>query len=318
MSDSYDAKNKVALGFYHLDPRWTTYEEFDWFADRGYINSYCLAADTNTMSGVIGGAQKAMENGSQVWLTLLPYLSCEQSLSDYMAGVERKINMMKEKEVFDCVVGFHWDEPLLNKKHTNQDLYDMTKALYNEYGLRINPVFSAYEVMGIKGNMQDPEGNTILQEFATEYLTDIGYDSYGYDFRRPYTEMQAEKLKTLGEKFEGVESTETYYKFYFNKLKERVINKDAKIWVYPCAYTPYTWAGINADEDYCVAHLKGLTKLLIEEENPGGILCYTYKTWSRHHKGMDILLQKDNPDRWTKFEEAMREVYAEIKDIEIK
>jgi hypothetical protein len=99
MSNGYDAKNKVALGFYHLDPRWTTYEEFDWFADRGYINSYCLAADTNTMSGVIGGAQKAMENGSQVWLTLLPYLSCEQSLSDYMANVERKINLMKEKGV---------------------------------------------------------------------------------------------------------------------------------------------------------------------------------------------------------------------------
>jgi hypothetical protein len=33
---------------------------------------------------------------------------------------------------------------------------------------------------------------------------------------------------------------------------------------------------------------------------------------------MDILLQKDNPERWTKFEQAMRDVYAEIKDIELK
>ncbi len=318
MSNGYNAKNKVGLGFYHLDPRWTTYEEFDWFADQGYINSYVLSAETPTLSGVVGGAQKAMENGSQVWLTLPIFLSCEQSISEYMEGIQKKVNTLKDKDVWESVVGFHWDEPLLNKKHTNQDLYDMTKALRNEYGLRINPVFSVYETVGIRGNMQDPEGNTILQEFATEYLTDIGFDSYGYDFRRPYTEAQSEKLVTLGEKFEGIDSTETYYKFFFNKLKERVINKDAKIWVYPCAYTPFTWAGITADEDYCAAHLKGLTKILLEEKNPGGILCYTYKTWSRHHKGMDVLLQKDNPDRWVKFEQAMREVYDQIKDIEVK
>ena len=317
-NNGYDAKNKVGLGFYHLDPRWTTYEEFDWFADSGYLNAYYLSAETNTLSGVIGGAEKIAEHGGQVWLTVPTFLSCEQSISDYMKDIDTKVNRIKEKGVWENVVGFHWDEPLLNKKHTNQDLYDMTRALSLEYGLRINPVFSAYEVMGIKGNMQDPEGNTILQEFATEYLTDIGYDSYGYDFRKPYTEAQANKLTELGKKFDGVESTETYYKFYFNKLKERVLNKDAKIWVYPCAYTPYTWAGTNADEDYCIAHLKGLTKILIEEKNPGGIMCYTYKTWSRHHKGMDILLQKDNPNRWAKFEEAMREVYSQIKDIEVK
>ncbi len=317
-NNSYNAKNKVGLNIYHLDPRWTTYEEFDWFADRGLVNSFILAADSSTMSGVIGGAQKAMENGSQVWLTLNPFLSCEQSLSEYMKVVERKVNMMKEKEVFDCVVGFHWDEPLLNQKHTNQDLYDMTKALYNEYGLRNGPVFSVYELVGMKGNMQDPDGNTVLQEFATEYLTDIGFDSYGYDFRTPYTEAQTEKIKSLGEKYPGVDSTETYYKYFNKVLRDRVINKNAKLWVYPCTYTPYTWAGIFADEDYCTAHLKGLTKVLLEDENPGGISCYTYKTWSRHHKGLDILLQKDNPNRWEKFEQAMREVYDQVKDIEIK
>lgn len=318
MSNGYDAKNKVALGFYHLDPRWTTYEEFDWFADQGYLNSYVLSAETNTLSGVIGGAQKALENGSQVWLTLPIFFSCEQTIEEYMEKIDKKVTLLKERGVWDAVVGFHWDEPLLQKNHTNQDFYDMTKALTEKYGLRINPVFSVYEVVGMKGNMQDPDGNTILQEFATEYITDYGVDSYGYDFRRPYTEAQTEKIKDLGTRYEGVESTETYYKFLFSKLKERLINKNAKLWVYPCAYTPNTWAGCIADEDYCAAHLKGLAKILLEDENPGGILCYTYKTWSRHHKGMDILLQKDNPERWTKFEQAMRDVYAEIKDIELK
>ena len=113
---SYDAKNKVGLGFYHLDPRWTTYEEFDWFVDRGYLNSFVLSAETNTLSGVIGGAQKVMENGGQVWLTIPAFLSCEQSISDYMEGIAKKVNTLKDKGVWEGVVGFHWDEPLLNPK----------------------------------------------------------------------------------------------------------------------------------------------------------------------------------------------------------
>ena len=94
-------------------------------------------------------------------------------------------------------------------------------------------------------------------------------------------------------------------------------NQNARVWVFPTAYTTYTWAGYHSDEDYCIAHLEGLKKILLEFENPGGIYNYTYKTWRLTEPAMDIHLAKNNPDRWNKYEEACRNVLNELKDKKI-
>ncbi len=79
-----------------------------------------------------------------------------------------------------------------------------------------------------------------------------------------------------------------------------------------------TWAGVTADEDYCIAHLKGMTDLLFEQEHMGGIHLYTFKTWSRSQPSMDIHLDKDNPNRWEKFEQALRDTFVRLDNIEYK
>ena len=315
-NQKYDAKNKLGFGIYHLDPRWDSFENFNEMADRGYLNAFTITMDSfgTTEAALI----KAAEIGAQVWLIAPEYYSAKETLDEYLAKIRKFTDKIKEKGLWENVVGFHWDEPLLHPPHTNQDLYDMTRALTEEYGIRMFPVFSAQEVMGRKGNWNDPDGTLILEEFATEYLTDIGYDSYGYDYRIPSTQTMENKLKSVNQTIPEITSTETYYRHYFDTLKKRCLNKKARIWVFPCTYRTYTWAGIHSDEDYCIAHLKGLTDLLLEQEYPGGILGYTYKSWSHASVGLDLFLDKNNPDRWTRFEEAMRETYNKIKDIEIK
>lgn len=312
-SEKYDATNKLGLGYFHLDPRWTTYDEFDWLVERGYINT--LRLSTDSLSTTIAGAQKIAEFGGKVWLSIPEYSSERENLSEFMRKVDAKMKRLAERGV-DNIIGFLWDEPM--GRVSNRDFHEMTRELTKEYGLRLNAVFSAYEIMGVRGNMQDPDGTIMLQQYATEYLTDIGYDSYGYDFRKPYTEKQIKKFAEMSEKHPGISSTETYYNFYFNALKDRLANKNTNIWVYPCAYTTPTWAGIVADEDYCIAHLKGLTKLLLEQEHPGGIMCYSFKTWSKNEKGADILLSRHNPERWEKFEQALRDTFEQIKNMEIR
>ncbi len=311
---NYDAKNKLGLGLYHFDPRWDSFENFNEIVDRGYFNSFILASEIGTCSGA---AQKIREIGGQIWLGTSPYFSAKETLSEYMKKIDKRITALKERDAFDRVVGFHWDEPLLHKPHTNEDFLTMTRALHEEYGLRIFPVFSGYETTGRKGNWNDPEGMLVLEDFATPYITDYGFDSYGYDFRKS-TQAQLGRFKTLQEQYPEIHSTESYYHYYLYTLKNRIQNKKARMWVFPCAYTVYTWGGFVCDEDYCIAHLKGLTDILLADDRPGGIFGYTYKTWRQSEPGMDIHLAADNPQRWTRYEEALRETYDRIKDIEIQ
>ena len=316
MADLKRDPNKiVGLGFYHLNPRWASFQTFDWMVDRGYINS--VIGNLDNIGNVIGATEKMAEVGGQVWLNAPAFYSAKESLSDYMENMAKKMNALKEKGVYETVVGFHWDEPLLHKPHTNADLLAMTKALYEEYGLRNYPVFSSQEVIGKKGNWDDPDGMLILESEATQYLTDIGYDAYGFDYREP-TEAMTRKINDLHSMYPVITDTASYYRFMFDTLKERVVNKEARVWVYPCAYSCGTWAGVTADEDYCIAHLKGMTDLLFEQEHMGGIHLYTFKTWTRSQPSMDIHLDKDNPNRWEKFEQALRETFDRINKIEVR
>ena len=305
-------KDMLGFGFYHFDPRWTTFREFDKLFDKGYVNSLILGMDSyGTTSHAVS---KMKEKGGQVWLGAPLFCSRRESMSEYLERVKKYTDKLKEEELFDVVTGFHWDEPLLHRPHTNEDLLEMTRALTGEYGLRMYPVFSGYEVMGRRGNWDDPEGTTILESFATEFLTDVGFDSYGYDFQIPSTVSMQNKLKSVNETYPEIDSTINYYRHYFDTLKKRCMNPDVKIWVYPCAYRTWTWAQTFSDEDYCIAHLKGLKDVLLEQDNPGGIHNYTYKSWGKKSIAMDYFLAEDCPERWNRFEEACKEVYKELEE----
>lgn len=314
MSNGYDATNKIGMGLYHLDPRWCSFEDFKYMADLGIFNSYKLQCGYGTSVGAI---QIAKEHGSQVWLGMESF-QANENLSGYVQRADRFIQKLKEQNLWDTIVGFHWDEPISASRWTNEAFRDMTKAFSEEYGKRIFPVFASFQVAGTKGNFSDPDDARLLTREATKYITDFGYDAYGFDFRRPYSESMTKKINEISQKFPEVTSVDDYYRFYLKTLEERMENKNAKVWVFPAAYTTNTWAGYKTDEDYCIAHLEGLKKILFEFKNPGGIFNYTYKTWNIAEPGMDLHLSRNNPERWNKYEEACRKVLNEIKDIEVK
>jgi hypothetical protein len=56
-------------------------------------------------------------------------------------------------------------------------------------------------------------------------------------------------------------------------MKRRLGNrKDLKIWQVPCIMN---YRG-DKKEEHAVKHLNGLYELLKQEDNPGGLMCYTY------------------------------------------
>ena len=93
----------------------------------------------------------------------------------------------------------------------------MTKAFSEEYGKRIFPVFASFQVAGTKGNFSDPDDARLLTREATKYITDFGYDAYGFDFRRPYSEAMTKKINEISQKFPEVTSVDDYYRFYSHK-----------------------------------------------------------------------------------------------------
>ncbi len=308
--------DSLGVGLYHLDPRWCNQYEFDAALDLGMVNM--LRLTTEAGSGTFNyGCRVAAERGYQVWYSAPAYIGKTETLSEYMAALKKKIGFIKNAGNWDTVVGFQWDEPLLKKGHSNEDFLTMTKAVWEEYGKRIFPVFSLYEIVGKRGNIGDPDFQWLFSKESSDYITDVGFDVYGYDFRAPLREEKKLKLKKdFGRDFETPEEILQYFTDVTLGLMKKP--DDVRFWYFPCAYLCKLYAGGPiADEDFCTASLKGFKELLLKQKNPGGLFAYGFKSWGdRNH--LDWQIDEDNPNRWNKYIAAAKDVCDELKDIKIK
>ncbi len=302
-------KDGVSLVFYHLDPRWCSHKEFDDILERGLVNTLRLTMDG--YGTALYGCKKAKEYNLPVWLVPPIFLPAKQTIEEYMEKNIKFVDKLKAEDVWDAVVGFQWDEPLLRKGHTNDALLTMTKAMSETFGKRIFANFSLYEIAGKRGNDGDPDFQWLLRRDCSHYLTDVGFDLYGWDMR---PEMQ-EKLKPALEergKQEGVElrSGTELYQHYTDVMLKLVENKDdVRVWYYPCAYECRPNGGIALDEGYCLGHLKGYRDLLLKQKNPGGLCVYTYKSF------LDTKLHKKNPEKWVAYEKACKDIVKEFSEL---
>ncbi len=308
--------NKLGMAIYHLDPRWVSQKDFDNVANLGIVNSYRI--DITSTGTLKYACKRAKESGAQIWLSAPIFYSCRETLEEYMAGITKTVDALKKDDLWDSVVGFQWDEPLLKRAHTNADFYNMTKAVSETFGKRIFPVFSMQELLGFKGNLDDPDGIRSLHTEDTDYITDVAFDVYGYDFRLPPSERFVAYFKELSNRF-GVElkSTVDVYNYYTKRMLEIVKNPRVRVWYFPCTYIAPLLGGKKADEDYCIAHVLGLKKLLLEQKNPGGLFGYGYKSWGdRDH--LDWWLDPENPERWEKFIKTCQDTCRELGEMDIK
>lgn len=311
---------KIGMGIYHLDTRWCSHKDFDYITrELKIVNTVRIA--TEGVASVAYAASWAKECGGEVWLSPPTFFSKKETIEEYMENLTKYVDKLKKADAWDAVVGFQWDEPLLKKGHTNEDFLAMTKAVSETFGKRIFPVFSFYEIVGKRGNDGDPDFQWLLKKECSEYITDVAFDVYGFDFSNPQDERTLAEYKCL-EKSYGVafNSAEDVFEYHTKAMLDLMMYPDkVRVWYFPDGYLcgkrtgP---AGVLSEQD-CINSLVGLKNFLLKQKNPGGLFTYTYKSWG-DHDGLDWLLDKDNPDCWKDYIKASQEVICELSQIEIK
>ncbi len=311
--------DKLGVAMYHLDTRFCAHKDFDYITGLGIVNATRVSMDGFASSCY--ACEWAKKTGAQIWLAPPTFFSSKETIEQYIEGVQKFVDKLIKAEVWDCVVGFQWDEPLLKKGHTNEDFLAMTKAMSETFKKRIFPVFSLYEVIGKRGNSGDPDFQWLFKKECSTYITDVAFDVYGYDFTNPDTEFSKKELSRIAGFYgDEINSAQDVFRLYTKKLLELMEKPDeVRVWYFPDAYICKKRTGEDryTNEQDCINSLTALKELLLEQKNPGGLFSYTYKSWN-DHDGMDWQLDKDNPQQWKNYIKAAQDVCRELSEIKIK
>lgn len=212
----------------------------------------------------------------------------ERLLDNWQESIEQRVAKLKEQGLWDYVLGFDFDEPML---HVSNDKFFKVSEYLSKYGKRQRALFSNYEILeGSHPRSEDPEFGMeahLIDKETCKYLTDIGADEYwclDYDTR----------------------------KSVYDEMKRRIGRDDVYIWYVPC-----TWAffGNRLGQDHCIKHLDLCYRMLQEEKNPGGLVCYnwvSFKNNGAEGESLDWKFAEENKSRWYRLEEHMIEIGNEI------
>ncbi len=259
-------------------------EEIEDVLAAGYINQIFLPMNDN-FEATVALCEKYDCN---FWISPGYYVSSNQTLSNYVANVELRVNRVRAAGAYDRMLGFYWDEPLWAHSMTNADLLAMTKALYEKWGKRNYVVFAV-------GSFIDGYDTTTEQvtKASSKYVTDAGWDNYGYDVRDSALSSSSQKsaIKSYNDKYgTNHANAKELYRWMHNELMEK-FDHDVYTWFFPIGHVGSTWTG-TADESYATAHLNFFKDLLYEQKKPGGLSLYTYTTFST--PGLEQLLPIKN------------------------
>ncbi|MDO4949897.1 MAG: hypothetical protein Q4E55_07015 [Bacteroidales bacterium] len=282
-----DPTKSICLSCYHFHPRWTDnygdsiekrYEEFEDVVKAGYFNSIIVEKEyvnDDEFWRII------LENECTVWLNIYDsFYSSKSSFEAWVRPFSDALDVLrKNQERWDRFLGFHFDEPIWRGQSNADFLYE-TKALTEMYAKRIYPVFATGEFSGNEGNaMQlemEAEGMRKAIPEALAYVTDIGFDAYCMDVRDEYNYGgQKSHLAKVEKEFPGVVDGKTYYSKQLEYLV-RMVGHDVNVWLYPNAYTTLLWRGGRAGEEYCIAQLREMARIIKEYPHIGGLALYTY------------------------------------------
>lgn len=207
----------------------------------------------------------------------------ERLLDNWQELIEEQVAKLKANGLWDYVLGFDFDEPML---HVSNDKFFKVSEYLSRYGKRQRAIFSNYEIFeGRHPRSDDPEFGMIshlIDKETCKYLTDIGADEYfstDYDVR----------------------------KACYDEMKRRIGRDDVYVWYVPCTWTYSNRLG----QAHCIKHLEFCYKMLQEEKNPGGLVCYNWYSFN-NGTGLDWQLAEENKSRWERLEERMVEIGNEI------
>ncbi|MGN0492709.1 MAG: hypothetical protein ACI4F7_03590 [Acutalibacteraceae bacterium] len=284
-----------AMGFeiYHFawNPR-NKVDMLDKYTDMGFMNHFQLPADDFDRMRKIAAA------GGKFWAYAhigLYSKNVDGKIiygldDDYRQKIADYVQMFKKEGIWDAIIGFEYDEPMLQ---STNELVEKVSAEFAKYGKRQLAIFSYYEIIeGSHPSSNDPEygkeGHIITSE-SCRFFTDVGFDLYG-------TADYDEHAKVLSE------------------LKRRIGRDDVHIWLVPC-----TWSIFNRfGQEHALNHLNMCYKLLMEQEHPGGLTCYNWHSFENKGESLDWLLDERNESRWTNLESRMLEIANEIINTPLK
>ena len=197
--------------------------------------------------------------------------------------ITKLVDGVKEAGLWDVVAGFQYDEPMLC---VTTEVFEEFSSFMATFGKRQLAIFSYYEVVeGSNPRSCDPEYGKeahLITPESCKYLTDIGFDWYG--------SADINEHRTL-----------------LNEMKEKIGRSDVRIWFFPCTSKAYA----DQDEDYMVKHLNMCYDLLKEQENPGGLMLYTWTTYGTQ-TGLQELLDPNLGYNYKRLAARIVEIGKEI------
>ncbi len=333
----YTKKDNLMLGSFHFSPTWcdsfgsdekSRMREFREVVEQGYFNTFLLPTDKY----LVEATRIVAENGGTVWLGAGKFNSEKNTIENYTKNIKAKLDALEKEGLRDVVLGFYWDEPIWHGQK-NGDFLAQSKVNYTVFGLRNFPVFATGEFSKLEGNEANLGGVTAdqmrkLDPACAIYITDAAYDSYSVDVRDGASNggpnQFAKWQKNVSDK---VVDGKSYYTEYKNLLKKH-IGHEVNYWYYPTAYFCHLYGGLGgitySDEDYCIAHLEFMAEDIMKDEHPGGLIIYTYYTFSDStgfHKRMDLADSFGNYkiyhdyEKWEKYSDALRNTTAKFNSI---
>ncbi len=283
----------------------------------GYVNQTFIRVDEN-FEKMMALSEKY---DCQFWIGASAFHSDRQTIDNYIANMEGNVNRIIAAGQWDNFLGFWWDEPVWAHGQKNDDLYTMTKTLYEKWGKRNYIVFA----VGAFLDGYEDECDTIAPAYTT-YITDAGWDNYGHDVGDEAVKAQRanpDQYKKQNEKYgTNIKDAREYYRWTQSVFASK-FSGDTKMWFYPCTYM----RAASTTEKYCLDHMNFFSQLLMEQENPGGLTLYTYPNWST--AALESFLpitnlktgkQKLFPDvpKWESFAKRQKELCKQYSDFEIE
>ena len=286
INSSFTADEAQGFWIYHFG--WGEKDDpamLEKYENAGIMNVYSLYGDKEKR-------RLAAECGAKFWVYAHePFTSTKVNgvdVYDLKPGwrdmIKCKVDELQKEGIWDAVLGFDYDEPMLQ---STNELVEEVAEEYAKYGKRQLAIFSYYELIeGSHQRSNDPEfGKTghLINPQSCRFFTDIAFDYYG-------------------------DYTLDVHKQIADEMKRRVGRNNVYVW-----YVPSTWSIFNRfGQEHAIKHLEMCYQLLKEEDNPGGLICYNWHSFENVGESLDWLFAERNLSRWGNLEQRMTEIANEI------
>ncbi len=238
---------------------------------KGYLNVVIVDAHPGRKEETADVIRLMREYGGKAWLgvwdTVVSYASSDLLQESWRENLTAAIDALAEQNVLDGVLGFYFDEPLLNgmPKETYKKLTQYMRESWPQ--LRVLTIFA---VNAIAPNVWSSGNDQVLDPETLAYTTDAGFDMYW--------EVSGDGLSA--------------YKTVISALKKRFGRDDFRVWYVPCIMN----FGGKSDGTFPPEHTETMLNFLRNEANPGGLLCYAWNISNRDgdlgNIGLDEMIAK--------------------------